>query len=149
MTEKNDLDSGFENPVYVTQPSMPPLEEYTQLMAQLWERKWLTNDGQFHKDLEVRIAHYLGVENMSMFCNGTIALMIALRMLRLNSGEVITTPFTFAATPHTLYWNGIHPVFCDIDPKTYNLDPNRIEELITPRHMRHHARSCLWHPLRH
>jgi dTDP-4-amino-4,6-dideoxygalactose transaminase len=131
MPMKNTSNKGLTDPVFVTQPTMPPLEEFTQLMGELWEKKWLTNDGAFHKDLEVRIATYLDVENMSMFCNGTLALMIALHMLRLNSGEIITTPFTFPATPHVLYWNGIRPVFCDIDPKTYNLDPKRIEELIT------------------
>lgn len=120
------------NPVFVTQPTMPPLKEYIQLMEQIWEKKWLTNDGAFHKELEARIAAYLEVENVSLFCNGTLALMIALHMLRLSSGEIITTPFTFAATPHVLHWNGIRPVFCDIDPKTYTLDPNRIEGLITP-----------------
>lgn len=132
MAESIESISGFPNPVYVTQPTMPPLEEYTELLAEIWEKKWLTNDGAFHKELEAKIAAYLGVENLSLFCNGTIALMVALQMLRLNGGEVITTPFTFAATTHVLYWNRIQPVFCDIDPRTYNLDPNRIEGQITP-----------------
>ena len=122
----------FAEPIYVTRPTMPPLEDYTELLSQIWESKWLTNKGPFHEELEARVAAYLGVEHLSLFCNGTVALMVALQMLRLNSGEVITTPFTFAATPHVLYWNGIRPVFCDIEPRSFNLDPNRIEELITP-----------------
>ena len=119
-------------PIYVTRPSLPPLEDYHALMEGVWQRAWLTNDGQFHAELQEKIAQYLDVDHFSLFCNGTLALMVALQMLRINSGEVITTPFTFAATPHVLYWSHVKPVFCDIDPKTYNLDPARIEDLITP-----------------
>ncbi len=111
---------------------MPPLAKYHELLEEIWESRWLTNRGQFHRQLEQRMAEYLGVENLSLFCNGTLALLLALQNLRINSGEVITTPFTFPATPHVLYWNGIRPVFCDIDPETFNLDPARVEQLISP-----------------
>jgi len=119
-------------PIYVTQPRMPSLAKYTQCLQTIWETKWLTNDGQFHQEFERRLKAYLGVEHLNLFTNGTIALLVALQALRINSGEVITTPFTFAATPHVLHWNGIQPVFCDIEATNYNLDPNRIEELINP-----------------
>lgn len=122
----------FPEPVYVTRPNMPRLEEYCRLLQQIWESKWLTNQGPFHEEFEQRLAEYLGVEHVNAFCNGTIALLVALHALRINSGEVITTPFTFPATAHVLYWNGITPVFCDIDEKTFNLDPSRIEQLISP-----------------
>jgi len=119
-------------PVFVTQPNMPSLEDYQKSIGEIWENKWLTNNGYFHRKLEQRIAEYLDVKHICLFCNGTIALLVALHALRINSGEVITTPFTFPATPHVLYWNGIRPVFCDIDKNTFNLDPNKIEKLISP-----------------
>jgi len=118
-------------PVLVTRPTMPSFEEYCGRLKGIWERRWLTNEGELHRELERRLAEYLGVEHLSLFCNGTIALMVALQALRINGGEVITTPFTFPATPHVLYWNGIRPVFCDIDEKTFNLDPSRIEQHIS------------------
>ncbi|MCH9022294.1 MAG: DegT/DnrJ/EryC1/StrS family aminotransferase [Planctomycetes bacterium] len=119
-------------PIYVTQPRMPSLSKYTESLEKIWDTKWLTNDGQFHQEFEQRLKGYLGVEHLNLFTNGTIALLVALQALRINSGEVITTPFTFAATPHVLHWNGVQPVFCDIEATNYNLDPNRIEELINP-----------------
>ena len=119
-------------PVYVARPTMPALDEYTAYLRGIWERRWLTNEGILHQELERRLCEYLGVEHLSLFCNGTIALLVALHALRINSGEVITTPFTFPATAHVLFWNGIRPVFCDIDEATFNLDPNRIEPLIGP-----------------
>ena len=119
-------------PVYVARPTMPALDEYTAYLRGIWERRWLTNEGALHQELERRLCEYLGVEYLSLFCNGTIALLVALNALRINSGEVITTPFTFPATAHVLFWNGIRPVFCDIDEATFNLDPNRIEHLIGP-----------------
>ena len=122
----------LSEPVYVTRPTMPALDEYTDYLRGIWERRWLTNEGMLHQELERRLCEYLGVEHLSLFCNGTIALLVALNALRINSGEVITTSFTFPATAHVLYWNGIRPVFCDIDEATYNLDPNRIERLIGP-----------------
>ena len=111
---------------------MPALDDYTDYLHGIWERRWLTNEGMLHQELERRLCEYLRVEHLSLFCNGTIALLVALHALRINSGEVITTPFTFPATAHVLYWNGIRPVFCDIDEATFNLDPNRIEHLIGP-----------------
>ncbi len=119
-------------PVRVTRPTMPPLEQYQKSVRTIWDSKWLTNNGQFHQEFERRLAEYLGVEHVSLFCNGTIALLVALQTLRINEGEVITTPFTFPATAHVLYWNRIRPVFCDIDETTFNLDPARIERLISP-----------------
>lgn len=113
------------------QPSMPPLEEYAKLLGKIWENRWLTNNGEFHQELERGLVDFLGVPHVNLFCNGTIALLVALQMLRIDSGEVLTTPFTFPATPHVLYWNRIHPVFCDIDPQTRNLDPAKAERLIT------------------
>lgn len=119
-------------PVHVTQPRMPSLDDFSSSLEEIWESRWLTNKGTFHRNFERRLREHLGVEHVNLFCNGTVALLVALHALRVNSGEVITTPFTFPATPHVLYWNGIRPVFCDIDPKTFNLDPVRIEELIGP-----------------
>ncbi|GMV92795.1 MAG: aminotransferase [Candidatus Hydrogenedentota bacterium] len=128
---KRVLDSHrLPEPVYVTKPTMPDLGRYTQELERLWKTGWLTNQGCMHQDLERRLEQHLGVENLSLFCNGTIALLVALQSLRINGGEVITTPFTFAATPHVLHWNGVTPVFADIDPGTYNLDPARIEQHI-------------------
>ena len=118
--------------VYVTRPTMPNLEGYVQMLAGIWERKLLTNQGPLHNELEEKLRSFLGVEHLSLFCNGTIALLVALEALRINSGEVITTPFTFPATTHSLYWNRVRPVFCDIDPVTLNLDPSKIERLIGP-----------------
>lgn len=122
----------LSEPVYVTRPTMPALEDYNEYLRGIWDRRWLTNDGVLHKELERRLSEYLGVEHLSLFCNGTIALLVALNTLRINNGEVITTPFTFPATAHVLYWNGVRPVFCDIDEATFNIDPNQIERLIGP-----------------
>jgi dTDP-4-amino-4,6-dideoxygalactose transaminase len=120
----------LEEPVFVTRPAMPPFEQFSEQLRPLWETRWLTNQGRLHGELERRLETHLGVENLSLFCNGTIALLVALQSLRINGGEVITTPFTFAATPHVLHWNGVTPVFSDIDPKTCNLDPGKIEQHI-------------------
>jgi dTDP-4-amino-4,6-dideoxygalactose transaminase len=119
-------------PIFVTQPSMPPLEEYESYLQKIWDNKWLTNDGQFHIELEKALCSYLGVKYISLFSNGTLALITALQTLRI-TGEVITTPFSFVATTHALWWNGIKPVFVDIEPNTYNLDPEKIEAAITPQ----------------
>lgn len=118
--------------IYVTQPLLPPLEEFQPYLKQIWESKWLTNGGPFHQELERQLADYLGVEYLSLFANGTLALVTALQALRI-TGEVITTPFSFVATAHSLLWNGIKPVFVDIHPDTFNLDPDKIEAAITPR----------------
>jgi len=118
--------------IYVTSPRLPDLSEFTQMLEKMWESKQLTNNGTFHREFETKLADYLEVPYCSLFCNGTLALMIGLKALRI-SGEVITTPFTFVATTHALHWNNIKPVFCDIEPDTFNLDPAKIEALITDR----------------
>jgi dTDP-4-amino-4,6-dideoxygalactose transaminase len=116
---------------YVTEPFLPPLDEYIPYLEQIWENKRLTNNGPFHQQFENALCEYLGVEYLSLFTNGTLALVTALQALRI-TGEVITTPYSFVATAHSLLWNNIKPVFVDIDPVTCNLDPNRIEAAITP-----------------
>ena len=118
--------------LYVTRPSMPPLEEFIPLLERIWASRQLTNGGPFHEELEAALAEHLSIEHISLFANGTLALVSALQALRI-SGEVITTPFSFVATAHSLLWNNIRPVFCDIDPATCNLDPARIEAAITPQ----------------
>lgn len=127
------MDKGKEKfPVYVTQPTLPPLDDFLPYLAQIWESKCLTNAGPFHQQLEQALCQYLGVKYISLFTNGTLALVTALQTLRI-TGEVITTPYSFVATAHSLLWNGIKPVFVDIDPVTLNLDPARIEAAITPQ----------------
>lgn len=121
----------FEKPIHVTRPPLPDRAAVYRKIDEIWDSQWLTNVGIQHRQFETELKKYLDVPNISLFCNGTLALQLACQALRL-SGEVITTPFTFAATPHVLYWNRIAPVFCDIDPHTYNLDPARIESMITP-----------------
>ena len=123
---------GFSEPVYVTRPVFPKIEEVTEKLKEIWEAKWLTNNGPQHKILEQKLQEYLKVPCLSLFNNGTIALMVACQSLRL-SGDVITTPFTFAATPHVLSWNNIRPIFCDVDPVTMNIDADKIESMITPQ----------------
>lgn len=120
-----------DKPIYVTQPFLPPLAEFQPYLEQIWKSKWLTNSGPFHQELETKLAEYLGVDQLALFANGTLALVTALQALRI-TGEVITTPFSFVATAHSLLWNGIKPVFVDIDPETFNLDPEKIEAAITP-----------------
>ncbi|KFF49833.1 aminotransferase [Gammaproteobacteria bacterium MFB021] len=119
-------------PIYVTEPYLPPLDEFIPYLEQIWASKKLTNNGPMHQQLEAALREYLGVPEIALFNNGTIALLTALQALRI-SGEVITTPFSFVATGHSLLWNGITPVFVDIDPQTFNLDPEKIEAAITPR----------------
>lgn len=119
-------------PIYVTQPFLPPVAEFVTYIEQIWDSKVLTNGGPLHQRLEAELCHYLGVEHIALFTNATIALVTALQSLRI-TGEVITTPYSFVATAHSLLWNGIKPVFVDIDPDTLNLDPARIEAAITPQ----------------
>lgn len=121
-----------DKPVFVTQPYLPPLEEFIPYLQQIWGSKILTNGGPMHQQLEQALCDYLGVEHIALFNNGTIALLTALQALRV-TGEVITTPYSFVATAHSLLWNGIKPVFVDIDPHTLNLDPAKIEAAITPQ----------------
>ncbi len=118
--------------INVTQPSLPLLKEFIPYLEEIWESKWLTNNGQFHHQLEKELAKFLGVKHLCLFNNGTNALMVALQALEI-TGEVITTPFSFVATSHSIVWNRTAPVFCDIDSKTYNLDPEKVETLITPK----------------
>jgi dTDP-4-amino-4,6-dideoxygalactose transaminase len=122
----------FDQPIYVTRPTLPPLEAVTSKLQEIWQAQWLTNNGRQHTLLEERLVKELKVPYLSLFNNGTIALMTAVQSLRL-SGEVITTPFTFPATPHILMWNGISPIFCDIDPVTMTIDAQKIESMITPQ----------------
>ena len=117
---------------FVTQPLMPPLEEFEPYLRAIWESKILTNSGPFHQELEERLAAYLGVKHISLFSNATVALVVALQALRIG-GEVITTPYSFVATAHSLLWNGIKPVFVDIEPSSFGIDPKLIEASITPQ----------------
>lgn len=122
----------FSTPIYITRPIFPDIEKVTDKIKEVWKSKWLSNNGPQHQTLEKEIRRVLKVPYISLFNNGTIALLTAVRSLRL-SGEVITTPFTFPATPHVLSWNNITPVFCDIDPISMNIDPNKIESLISKK----------------
>lgn len=124
-----DPKQGF---IPVTQPYLPPLAEFQPYLEEIWRRKWVTNNGVFHQQLEQALCDYLGVEHLSLFSNGTLALITALQALKI-TGEVITTPFSFVATTHALHWNGIKPVFVDIDRGSMNLDVNKIEAAITPQ----------------
>lgn len=118
--------------IYVTQPYMPPLEEFIPYLQEIWNNKVLTNGGPFHQQLEEALCSYLGVKHVSLFSNGTLALITALQSLRI-TGEVLTTPYSFVATAHSLLWHGNKPVFVDVDAKTLNMDPARIEAAITPQ----------------
>ena len=118
--------------ITVTSPLLPPLEEFIPYLQKIWDSKWITNMGQFHQQLEEALCDYLGVKYISIFTNGTLPLITALQALEIK-GEVITTPYSFVATTHSLWWNGIKPVFVDIDPITCNINPNKIEAAITPQ----------------
>lgn len=118
--------------ITVTSPLLPDLQAFTEDLQKIWDSKWITNNGSFHKQLEAALADYLGVPYVSLFTNGTLPLITALQALRI-TGEVITTPYSFVATTHALWWNGIKPFFVDIDPKTGNIDPEKIESAITPK----------------
>lgn len=135
----------WATPLYVTQPYLPPLEDFIPYLQEIWDRKILSNNGPCHQELEQRLGEYLGVEHISLFANGTLALVTALQALRI-SGEVITTPYSFVATSHALLWNGLKPVFVDIDPATFNLDPARIESAITPQTTAILPVHCYGHP---
>lgn len=118
--------------ILVTQPAIPELEEFIPYLQEIWDNKWLTNNGPFHQQYEQELAKYLGVKYLSVFSNGTLALITALQALRI-TGEVITTPYSFVATTHSLWWNNIKPVFVDIEDQYFNIDPKKIEAAITPQ----------------
>jgi len=122
----------FDKPVYVTRPYLPDLKAYQDGIAEIWNNQWLTNNGPVHQRYTRTLEAFFGTENLCLYTNGTLALQVALQGMRI-TGEVITTPFTFVATAHCLRWNGITPVFVDIDPETYTLDPAAVEAAITPR----------------
>lgn len=119
--------------ITVTSPLLPDLKEFEKLLEDIWSRKWLTNNGYYHKELEKALAEYLGVPYVCLFTNGTLPLMTAFQALDLTEGEIITTPYSFVATTHSIWWNGLKPVFVDVDPVTGNIDPEKIEEAITDR----------------
>lgn len=121
-----------KNIITVTSPLLPSLDDFTEELKKIWDSKWITNNGSYHKELEKALAEYLKVPYVSLFTNGTLPLMTALQALRI-TGEVITTPYSFVATTHSIWWNGCKPVFVDIDPATGDMDPNKIEAAITPR----------------
>lgn len=118
--------------ITVTSPLLPNLDEFHEMLSQIWDSKWITNNGSFHQQLENALAKHLKVPYVSLFTNGTLPLLTALQALRI-TGEVITTPYSFVATTHSIWWNGCKPVFVDVDPKTGNMDPNKIEAAITPK----------------
>lgn len=121
-----------KNQITVTSPLLPDLDEFNGLLREIWDSKWITNNGSFHKRLETALCEYLKVPYISLFTNGTLPLLTALQALRI-TGEVITTPYSFVATTHSIWWNNCKPVFVDIDPTTGNIDPDRIEAAITPQ----------------
>ncbi|MDR1561523.1 MAG: DegT/DnrJ/EryC1/StrS family aminotransferase [Dysgonamonadaceae bacterium] len=125
-------DNNQSKQIRVTQPLLPDLEEFTAYLRRIWDDRWITNNGNFHKALEKALGEYLQTPYISLFTNGTLPLITALQALHI-TGEVITTPFSFVATTHSLWWNGIKPVFADIEPATCNIDPDRIEAAITPK----------------
>lgn len=133
------------DPIYVTQPALPPLAEFIPYLEEIWSTKTLTNGGPFHQQLEQALCDHLGINHLALFTNGTLGLVTALQALRI-TGEVITTPYSFVATAHSLLWNGIKPVFVDVHPDTLNLDPARIEAAITPQTTAIMPVHCYGHP---
>ena len=122
-----------DNQITVTSPLLPDLEEYTKLLEDIWSRKWITNNGYYHQQLEKALTAYLGVEYLSLFTNGTLPLITALQALGITEGEVITTPYSFVATSHSIWWNKLKPVFVDVLPENGNIDPSKIEAAITDK----------------
>lgn len=118
--------------ITVTSPLFPSLEDFIPMLKDIWDRKWLTNNGHYHQELEKALAEYLGVKYLSLFTNGTLPLITALQAMRV-TGEVITTPYSFVATTHSIWWNGLKPVFVDVEEETGNIDPEKIEAAITPQ----------------
>lgn len=138
----------FEKPIYVTRPYLPPIAEFYDGLKEIWENHWLTNRGPILQRFEYKLKDYHNVDHLCLFNNGTLALQIGLQGMGI-SGEVITTPFTFVATTHALYWNKIRPVFCDIEPEFYTIDPDKIESLITPWTTAILAVHVFGHPCKH
>ena len=134
MTKKDEIQEKImsKGSIKVTSPLLPDLNKFTELLKDIWDRKWITNNGQYHQQLEQALAKYLKVPFVSLFTNGTLPIITALQALEIK-GEVITTPYSFVATTHALWWNGIKPVFVDIDPTNGNIDPAKIEAAITPK----------------
>jgi len=131
--EKYITENKFSEPVYVTRPYLPEMSNYTQYLESVWDSRWLTNEAYWHQKFADALKNYLGVDNLVLFCSGTIALLVAIKLYNFTEGEIITTPFTFPATPHVIAWNGLKPVFCDIDAESYVLDPKAVERAITER----------------
>lgn len=126
------INNSSDEIITVTSPLLPNLKEFENYLEDIWKKKWLTNNGHYHQELEKELSNYLGVPYLSLFTNGTLPLITALQALRI-TGEVITTPYSFVATTHSLWWNGIKPVFVDVEEETGNIDPDKIEAAITPR----------------
>ena len=122
----------MKNKIYITSPSLPPIDEYTKILSKAWDSKWLTNDGELHNEFEEKLCNYLGVKYISLFNNATIALLIAQKAMDFK-GEIITTPYSFIGTAHSIKWNGLDPVFVDTDSKAGNLLPDKVEEAITDK----------------
>lgn len=122
-----------DNAITVTSPLLPDLVEFNEYLQKIWEKKWITNMGTFHNELEIALSQYLGVEHISLFTNGTLPLITALQALDIREGEVITSPYSFVATSHAIWWNHLTPVFVDVDPNTGNIDPSKIEAAITDK----------------
>ena len=139
------MHADLESPIYVTQPHLPPLAEFLPYLNKIWNSKILTNGGPFHQQLEKALCDYLGVKHLALFSNGTLGLVTALQALRI-TGEVLTTPYSFVATAHSLLWNGIKPVFVDVDRNTLNMDPAKIEAAITPQTTAIMPVHCYGHP---
>jgi dTDP-4-amino-4,6-dideoxygalactose transaminase len=118
--------------ITVTSPLLPKLEDFIPMLQDIWDRKWLTNNGHYHQELEKALAEYLGVEYISLFTNGTLPLITSLQALKI-TGEVITTPYSFVATTHAIWWNGLKPVFVDVEEETGLINPEKIEAAITPK----------------
>lgn len=132
MKRNNSIENMENKQITVTSPLLPSLEDFNMMLNEIWDSKWITNNGRFHQQLEKELANYLKVPYISLFTNGTLPLITALQALRI-TGEVITTPYSFVATTHSLWWNGIKPVFVDVDPSNCGIDPKKIESAITPK----------------
>jgi len=149
MIKNNEIQKKMMNNdgIKVTSPLLPPLDEFTTMLEDIWQRRWVTNNGQYHQQLEKALAEYLKVPYISLFTNGTLPLLTALQALDIK-GEVITTPYSFVATTHAIWWNGCQPVFVDIEDETCGIDPDKIEAAITPRTTAIMPVHCYGHPVK-